>query len=133
MPKQKQVVQIADLIAEPAYFERDQNRVALVELGGYRAVLSVPMLRDDEVIGAINIYRQEAGTFPDKQIELVKNFAAQAVIAIENARLLGELREIPAAADRHCRRPQGHQSFDLRPADSLANPRRVGSDTLRCR
>jgi GAF domain-containing protein len=121
MMASRSAIQVADLAADQDYVERRSPRVvAAVELGGVRTILAVPMLKENELVGALMLSRQEVRPFTDKQIALVTNFAAQAVIAIENTRLLNELRE------RTQEVVQLNQQLERRVADQVGEIERMG-------
>ena len=113
-------VQITDLKEDRSYAERDPLAVASVDVGGIRSLIAVPMLKDAAVVGVMTIYRREVRPFTEKQIELVANFAAQAVIAIENARLLKELRERTEEVEKL------NQQLEQRVEDQVGEIERMG-------
>jgi adenylate cyclase len=111
--KTKQLQHIADIKKEAAFIEREPAFVGLAETSGARTLLLVPMIKESELVGTFDLYRQEVRPFTDKQIELIQNFAAQAVIAIENARLLGDLNKL-------------NQQLEQRVTDQVSEIERMG-------
>jgi class 3 adenylate cyclase/putative methionine-R-sulfoxide reductase with GAF domain len=116
----RQPAQVADMRTSPSYLARDPLSVSVVEVAGIRTLVAVPLLRENEPIGTVAVYRKEVRPFTNKQIALVQNFAAQAVIAIENARLLNELRERTQEVVKL------NQQLEQRVADQVGEIERMG-------
>jgi GAF domain-containing protein len=117
----KAVVHTGDLAAERDYLERrNPGIIAAVEVGGVRTLLAVPLLKDNKLIGSFHLSRQEVRPFTDKQIEIVSSFAAQAVIAIENTRLLKELRGRTEEVEKL------NQQLEQRVTDQVGEIERMG-------
>jgi adenylate cyclase len=116
-----ETIHVTDFAADQSYIKyRFPEVVAVVEIGGVRTALAVPMLKKNQTVGAFLLFRQEVRPFTDKQIELVENFAAQAVIAIENARLFKELRQRTEEVERL------NQQLEQRVADQVGEIERMG-------
>ena len=124
----RSVCHVADVLSDSQYQQKDAAQV-----GGWRGCLGMPMVREEQVVGAIFVARRQPGLFSDTQVQLLRTFADQAVIAIENVRLFKETKIFLRAADCYRRRPQNHQPVDVRFADSVANPCGIGGSILPCR
>jgi class 3 adenylate cyclase len=126
MAANRRVVHIADLAGDKAYVDRNPQTVAAVELGGTRTVVAAPMIKGDNLIGSISLVRRVVRPFNEAQIALLTNFAAQAVIAIENARLLKELSERSAELEVRSREVvKLNQQLEQRVADQVGEIERM--------
>ena len=130
--RSRQVVQVEDMRSSPAYLERSPMSVQLVELGGARTIVVVPMLRDDEVIGLVTVYRQEVRPFGDKQVDLLNKFRQTGRNRYRECAVAAGVAGIPPTADRDRRRAQGHQPVGIRSAAGFRYHRPNRAPTLRC-